>query len=87
MSPMRQRPLRPGFDHTVEAPPSEVRRAFERALAESKLVGELLSRNGLFALPERSSEVFAPWLHLEVHAHRDELGPVTPGGGERGPDR
>lgn len=70
---MRQRPFRPGFDHTVDAAPSEVRRVIvERLDGDGPFVGRALERHLQLTVLPGDRHLWSPHLHLEIVAHRSE---------------
>lgn len=76
---MRTRPFRPGFDHTVEAPPEKVQAAVVRLLDEGgPCVGEALASHLMLTVPHAERHLWSPHLHLEIAAHRDEASKPSP---------
>lgn len=76
---MRTRPFRPGFDHTVEAPPSAVRDAVARLLVDGgPCEGEALKEHLMLTVPKRTRHLWSPHLHLEIVAHRSEAQKPVP---------
>jgi hypothetical protein len=71
---MRPRAFRPGFDHTVEAPPGEVACAVTDLVTGSApaLYGNCLERHFQLTVPADQRHFWSPWLHLELEAHRSE---------------
>ncbi|QDU66365.1 hypothetical protein [Engelhardtia mirabilis] len=76
---MRPRPFRPGFDHTVEAPPTVVSRSVEQHMSgPAPFVGKSLSDHLMLTVPPESRHFWSPFLHLHVVAHRSEEGRPEP---------
>ena len=71
---MRQRPFRPGFDHTVEAPPDAVMGAVARLIEDdgAHVTGRFVHGHMQLTVPEQERHFWSPWLHLEVEPHRSE---------------
>lgn len=76
---MRARPFRPGFDHTVDAPPAAVCGVVEGRLgASGPFVGQALSDHLMLTVQEDVRHFWSPYLHLHVEAHRSEEGRDAP---------
>ncbi|MEZ5979342.1 MAG: hypothetical protein R3F34_14140 [Planctomycetota bacterium] len=70
---MRQRPFRPGFDHTVDAPPREVGGAVARLVdAGAPFTGRALDGHVMLTVLPGERHLWSPYLHLKFEPHRSE---------------
>ena len=68
---MRERPFRPGFDHTVEAAPADVDRVLAALLdGDRALSGRARTGNLMLSVRDDERHFWSPWLHLQIVPHR-----------------
>ena len=76
---MRQRPFKPGFDHTVEASPESVSREIEACIASGgPCIGQSVQSHLMLTVAEDERHMWSPFLHLEVVPHRSEADSDAP---------
>jgi|GEM_PF-483403 len=76
---MRQRPFRPGFDHSVDAPPGAVRDCIVARLESGgAFSGKALERHLQLTVLPTERHLWSPHLHLEIVAHTSEESSADP---------
>lgn len=76
---MRPRPFRPGFDLSVDQPPTELMHALGALIGPgAPFIGRRVEGHLMLSVPEAQRHFWSPWLHLEVVAHRDQADASEP---------